>query len=159
VLGGPNLLASPQAAACLGRVLPVPTPAPYYDGNFGVKLTDAGLRHPVFRPLFESVKTFPALQGANFATGAAGNTQVLMETVAGGQSRPLVVVKHEGSGRMTVALSDTLWRGRVAVPGWSGRLSVYDTFWSQMLDWLAPDQEGLQTSGRIELTADRLFYQ
>ena len=55
-------------------------------------------------------------------------------------------------------LSDTLWRWRVGAPGWSGRLSPYDTFWAQMLDWLAPDQEGLQSGGRIELTADRPFY-
>jgi uncharacterized membrane protein len=158
VLGGPNLLASPRAAATIGRILPVPTPAPHRDGRFGVKLTDAGLRHPVFGPLFESVKDFPALQGANFATGVAGNAQVLMETIADGQSRPLVVVKQQGSGRVAVVLSDTLWRWRVAAPGWSGRLSAYDTFWGQMLDWLAPDQEGLQSGGRIELTADRPFY-
>jgi uncharacterized membrane protein len=158
VLGGPNLLGSARAAECLGRVLPVPTPAPHRDGHFGVKLTDAGLRHPVFGPLFEAVKNFPALQGANLATGVASNAQVLMETVADGQSRPLVVVKRQGSGRVAVVLSDTLWRWRVAAPGWSGRLSAYDTFWSQMLDWLAPDQEGLQSRGRIELAADRPFY-
>ena len=158
VLGGPNLLGSPQAAATIGRILPVPTPAPHRDGRFGVKLTDAGLRHPVFGPLFEAVKDFPALQGANFATGVAGNAQVLMEAIADGQSRPLVVVKQQGGGRVAVVLSDTLWRWRVAAPGWTGRLSAYDTFWSQMLDWLAPDQEGLQSGGRIELTADRPFY-
>jgi uncharacterized membrane protein len=158
VLGGPNLLGSPQAAACLGRVLPVPTPAPHRDGRFGVKLTDAGLRHPVFGPLFEAVKDFPALQGANLATGVAGNAQVLMETIADGQARPLVVVKQQGAGRVAVVLSDTLWRWRVGAPGWAGRLSAYDTFWAQMLDWLAPDQEGLQSGGRIELTADRPFY-
>ena len=158
VLGGPNLLASPRAAATIGRILPVPTPAPHRDGRFGVKLTDAGLRHPVFGPLFEAVKDFPALQGANFATGVAGNAQVLMESIADGQSRPLVVVKQQGGGRVAVVLSDTLWRWRVASPGWSGRLSAYDTFWGQMLDWLAPDQEGLQSGGRIELTADRPFY-
>ena len=160
VLGGPNLLGSPQAAACLGRVLPVPTPAPHRDGHFGVKLTDAGLRHPVFGPLFEAVKDFPTLEGANLTTGVAGNAQVLMETVADGQARPLVVVKQQGSGRVAVVLSDTLWRWRVASPGgWNGNLSAYDTFWSQMLDWLSPDQEGLQSRGRIELTADRPFYQ
>jgi uncharacterized membrane protein len=158
VLGGPNLLASPLAAATIGRILPVPTPAPHRDGRFGVKLTDAGLRHPVFGPLFEAVKDFPALQGANFASGVAGNAQVLMETIADGQSRPLVVVKQQGGGRVAVVLSDTLWRWRIAAPGWTGRLSAYDTFWSQMLDWLAPDQEGLQSHGRIELTADRPFY-
>ena len=158
VLGGPNLLASPLAASTIGRILPVPTPAPHRDGRFGVKMTDAGLRHPVFGPLFEAVKEFPALQGANFASGVAGNAQVLMETIADGQSRPLVVVKQQGGGRVAVVLSDTLWRWRVAAPGWTGRLSVYDTFWSQMVDWLAPDQEGLQSGGRIELTADRPFY-
>ena len=158
VLGGPNLLASPLAAASLGRVLPVPTPAPHHDGRFGVKLTDAGLRHPVFGPLFEAVKDFPALQGVNSATGVAGNAQVLMEAVADGQARPLVVVKQQGAGRVAVVLSDTLWRWRVAAPGWSGRLSAYDTFWAQLLDWLAPDQEGLQSGGRIEMTAGRPFY-
>lgn len=158
VLGGPNLLASPLAASMIGRILPVPTPAPHRDGRFGVKLTDAGLRHPVFGPLFEAVKDFPALQGANFASGVAGNAQVLMESIADGQSRPLVVVKQQGGGRVAVVLSDTLWRWRVAAPGWTGRLSAYDTFWTQMLDWLAPDQEGLQSGGRIELTADRPFY-
>lgn len=158
VLGGPNLLASPLATTMIGRILPVPTPAPHSDGRFGVKMTDAGLRHPVFGPLFEAVKEFPALQGANFASGVAGNAQVLMESIADGQSRPLVVVKQQGSGRVAVVLSDTLWRWRVAAPGWTGRLSVYDTFWSQMVDWLAPDQEGLQSGGHIELTSDRPFY-
>jgi uncharacterized membrane protein len=158
VLGGPNLMASPQAVVAIGRILPVPTPAPHHDGRFGVKLTDVGLRHQVFGPLFEAVKEFPALQGANYANGIAGNAQVLMECIADGQSHPLVVVKQQGSGRVAVVLSDTLWRWRVAAPGWNGRLSAYDTFWSQMLDWLAPDQEGLQSGGRIELTADRAFY-
>ncbi len=158
VLGGPNLLGSSDSGSCLGGVLPVPAPAPHRDGRFGVKLTDAGLRHPVFGPLFESVKDFPALQGANLATGVAGNAQVLMESVADGQARPLVVVKSHGAGRVAVILSDTLWRWRVGAPGWSGRLSPYDTFWAQMLDWLAPDQEGLQSVGRIELTTDRPFY-
>jgi uncharacterized membrane protein len=158
VLGGPNLLASPLAAAALGHVLPVPTPAPHHDGRFGVRLTDAGLRHPVFGPLFEAVNDFPALQGANSATGVASNAQVLLEAIAGGQARPLVVVKQQGAGRVAVVLSNTLWRWRVASPVWNGKLSAYDTFWGQLLDWLAPDQEGLQSSGRIELTSERPFY-
>ncbi len=158
VLGGPNLLGSPLAAASIGRILPVPTPAPHRDGRFGVRLTDAGLRHPVFGPLFEAVKEFPALQGANSATGVASNAQVLMEAIADGQARPLVVVKQQGAGRVAVVLSDTLWRWRVAAPGWTGKLSAYDTFWGQLLDWLAPDQEGLQSGGRIELTSERPFY-
>ena len=159
ILGGPNLLGSPLAAGALGRVLPVPTPAPHRDGRFGVRLTDAGLRHPVFGPLFEAVKEFPALQGVNFATGVASNCQVLMETVADGQARPLVVVKPQGAGRVAVVLSDTLWRWRVAAPGWTGRLSAYDTFWGQMLDWLARDEEGLHGDGTgVEMTVDRPFY-
>lgn len=155
VLGGPNLLGSAGTAAALGRVLPVPVPAPHLDGRFGVRLTDAGLRHPVFGPLFEAVKEFPSLQGANLASGVSLNGQVLMETIADGQARPLVVVSQHGAGRVAVVLSDTLWRWRVASSAWGGRQSPYDTFWSQMLDWLAPDQDGLQTTGRLELTTDR----
>ena len=78
-----------------------------------------------------------------------------METVADGQTRPLVVVKQQGAGRVAVVLSNTLWRWRVASPGWSGRLSAYDTFWAQLLDWLTPDQEGLQSRDRIEMTSDK----
>ena len=158
MLGGPNLLASAQATGVLGNLMPVPTPAPHRDGRFGVKLTDAGLRHPVFGPLFESVREFPALQGANLTSGVAGNAQVLMEAIADGQAHPLVVVKQQGKGRVAVVLSDTLWRWRVAAPGWTGRLSAYDTFWSQMIDWLAPQRDNLRGQGTYDLSTGRPFH-
>ena len=52
VLGGSHLLGSSLAASSLARVMPVPTPAPYRDGRFTVRMTEAGSRHPVFGPLF-----------------------------------------------------------------------------------------------------------
>ena len=155
ILGGPNLLGSAAAAAVLGRMVPVRVPAPHRDGRFGVRLTDSGLRHPVFGPLFESVKDFPVLQGVNVATGVGPQAQVLLEAMADGQVSPLVVVKAQGAGRVAVVASDTLWRWRVAAPGWTGRSSPYDVFWSQLIDWVAPETAGTSGEGPLQLTSDR----
>lgn len=157
-LGGPNLLGSPAAPAVLGKLLPLRVPAPHRDGRFGVRLTDGGLRHPVFGPLFESVKDFAALQGVNVGTGVTPQAQVLLEALAEGQTSPLVVVKAQGAGRVAVVASDTLWRWRVAAPGWTGRASPYDVFWSQLIDWVAPETAGSSGSGPLQLTSDRPFH-
>jgi hypothetical protein len=120
VLGGPNLL-----GIAAGRRVPRPGPAGA-DARAAPRRplrSETHRRGPApsgVRPVVRVGEDFPALQGANLATGVAGNAQVLMETVADGQSRPLVVVKQHGSGRVAVVLSDTLWRWRVASPGWGG---------------------------------------
>lgn len=158
LLGGPNLLGSALAANPLSKTVPVPTPALYRDGRFPVRMTEAGARHPVFGPLFAAVGNFPALQTANLASGVAPNSQVLMEAIVDGQARPLIVVKRQGEGRVAAILSDTLWRWRVAASGWTGRMSPYDTIWTQLIDWLAPDAAGYQSQGRLEMTTDRGFY-
>jgi chitodextrinase len=158
LLGGPNLLGNSLAANPLAKTVPVPTPAPYRDGRFPVRMTEAGARHPVFGPLFAAVGNFPALQTANLASGVAPNSQVLMEMIVDGQARPLVVVKRQGDGRVAAILSDTLWRWRVAAGGWTGRMSPYDTIWTQLIDWLAPDAAGYQSQGRLEITTDSGFY-
>ena len=115
VLGGPNLLGSPQAAACLGRVLPVPTPAPHRDGRFGVKLTDAGLRHPVFGPLFESVRNFPALAGRESRhrrgrqrAGADGNHRRWPGAPVGGGETTGLGTRRRGAERHALALARRL---------------------------------------------------
>lgn len=158
LLGGPNMLGSAAAAPLLGRLSPLRLPAAHRDGRFGVRLTDGGLRHPVFGPLFESVKEFPVLQGMNVATGVTPQAQVLLEAVAEGQVCPLVVVKAQGAGRVAVVASDTLWRWRVAAAGWSGRTSPYEVFWSQMIDWLAPAGEGVTGEGPLQLSSDRAVH-
>ena len=121
-------------------------------------MTDAGLRHPVFGPLFSTTGSFPSLQSANLAGGVVPGAQVLMEILIDGQAWPLVAVKQSGEGRVAVILTDTLWHWRTGAAGWTGRQSPYDTFWTQLVDWLAPAGAGIQSRGQLELSTDHGFY-
>ena len=159
LLGGPNSLASPALAnSPLAKLLPVATPAEYREGNFPMEITETGLHHPVFGSLFASVKDFPALLTCNFAARVAPTAEVLMETVSGGKRYPVIVTMRYGQGRVTVILSDTIWRWRLASKGWSAERSPYDTFWAQLMDWLIPKEQQKQNNNRLELFTERANY-
>ncbi len=159
LLGGPNFLGSPELANTpLGRLLPVTLPAEYREGNFPVEITDTGLHHPVFGPLFMRVKDFPPLLTCNTAAGVSPNAEVLMQVLAGGAPRPLVVSTRFGQGRVIVLLTDTMWRWRLAARGWSAERSPYDTFWTQLMDWLIPKDLDKDKGGAIELFTERSNY-
>ena len=123
-----------------------------------MEITDTGLHHPVFGSLFASVKDFPALLTCNLATRVAPTAEVLMETVSGGRHYPVIVTMRYGQGRVTIILSDTIWRWRLASKGWSADRSPYDTFWAQLMDWLIPKEQQKQNSNRLELFTERANY-
>jgi len=159
LLGGPNSLGSSALEKTpLGRLLPVKLPAEYREGNFPVQITDTGLHHPVFGPLFMQVKDFPPLLTCNAADGVAPNAEVLMETLVAGVPHPLVVSIRFGKGRVIVLLTDTMWRWRLAAKGWSADRSPYDTFWTQLMDWLIPKDLDKENGGAIELFTERSNY-
>ena len=159
LLGGPNLFASGDlAAGPLGSALPVGLPASYREGKFPVRITEAGLHHPVFGPLFAQVKDFPPLLTCNLANTVAPTSEVLMETDVGGTVHPLVVGMRFGQGRVVAILTDTLWRWRLAASGWAGDRSPYDTFWVHLMDWLIPKEQDNQNGTRIELFTERTNY-
>ena len=59
LIGGPHGLASPALAqTALAEISPVKLPAEYREANTVVTITNAGLRHPVFGPLFAQVRDF-----------------------------------------------------------------------------------------------------
>ncbi|HWB60387.1 MAG TPA: glutamine amidotransferase [Chthoniobacteraceae bacterium] len=159
LLGGSNLFAETGLAkTALAPLLPIKVPAPYHEGNFPVQITDTGLHHPVFGPLFAQVKNFPPLLTYNETAGAAPSAEVLMQVVNGGVSHPLIVASRFGQGRVVVVLTDTMWRWRLAAPGWSQERSPHDTFWTQLMDWLIPKEQGRQNSSRIQLFTERTNY-
>ena len=159
LLGGPNSFAvGGLARTPLAALLPITLPAPYHEGNFPVRITETGLHHPVFGPLFAQVTNFPPLLTCNETTGVTPTAEVLMQTVAGGASHPLVVSSRFGQGRVVVVLTDTMWRWRLAARGWSSELSPHDTFWTQLMDWLIPKEQEKQNSSRIELFTERTNY-
>lgn len=159
LLGGPNLFtADGLAKTPLAPLLPVKVPAPYREGNFPVQITGAGLHHPVFGPLFAQVKDFPPLLTCNMAEGVSPTAEVLMQTVGNGAAHPLVVASRFGQGRVVAALTDTMWRWRLAAKGWAAEHSPHDTFWTQLMDWLIPKEQEKQNSSRIELFTERTNY-
>jgi uncharacterized membrane protein len=159
LLGDSHGLASPEIArTALAEISPVKLPAEYREKNAAVTITDAGLRHPVFGPLFNTIKDFPPLLTVNIASGASPTAEVLMETNAGGGSTPLIAASRFGQGRVVVVLSDTIWRWRLAAKSWSQEKSPFDTFWTQLMDWLIPKEQDKQGTNRIELFTERSNY-
>ena len=159
LLGGPNLFASANlSAGPLATALPVGLPAPYREGKFPVRITETGLHHPVFGPLFAQVKDFPPLLTCNVASTVAPTAEVLMQADVGGALHPVIVGMRFGQGRVVAVLTDTLWRWRLAAGGWSSDRSPYDTFWIQLMDWLIPKEQDKQTGSRIELFTERTNY-
>ena len=159
LLGGPNSFAMGGLARTpLAPLLPVTVPAPYHEGKFPVQITETGLHHPVFGPLFAQVTNFPPLLTCNETTDVTPTAEVLMQTVSGGVSHPLVVSSRFGQGRVVVVLTDTMWRWRLAARGWSSERSPHDTFWTQLMDWLIPKEQHKENSSRIELFTERTNY-
>lgn len=159
LLGGPHSLADPGfAKTALAPLLPVRLPAEYHEGNFPMKITDTGLHHPVFGSLFTTIADFPPLLTLNAAPSVAPTAEVLVETPNGGHPAPAIVTMRHGQGRVIVVLSDTLWRWRLAAKNWSSDRSPYDTFWTQLMDWLIPKEQQKQDSDRLELFTERAQY-
>ena len=156
LLGGANALGSAAfAKSPLGELCPIRTPADYREGNFRVEITETGLHHPVFGPLFAQVKDFPSLLTANVSETTSPTAEVLMEVVVDGKQHPLIVANRFGGGRVVVVATDTIWRWRLAAKGWAADRSPYDTFWSQLMDWLIPKEQNKQNSNAIELFIER----
>ena len=159
LLGGGNALASPAiAATALGELSPVKLPAEYREGQFAVSITDAGLRHPVFGPLFANVKDFPSLLTTNVTAVSSPTAEVLIETAIDGAKHPVIAASRFGQGRVVAVLTDTVWRWRLAAKSWSSEKSPYDTFWTQMMDWLIPKEQDKKTGNKLELFTERPTY-
>jgi uncharacterized membrane protein len=159
LLGGAHGLAAPEfARTALAEVSPVKLPAEYREMNAAVAITDAGLRHPVFGPLFATIKDFPPLLTVNISSGTAPTAEVLMETSVGGNNSPLIAATRFGQGRVVAVLTDTIWRWRLAAKSWGAEKSPYDTFWTQLMDWLIPKEQDKEGTNKIELFTERTNY-
>lgn len=157
VLGGPNGLASATLQkTALAKILPVLAPqgATWQEGSFPVETTDVGLHHPVFGPLFAKASDFPPLLSLNAASGVTPAAEVLMQTRVGARAIPLVVAARSGKGKVVVLLTDSIWRWRLAARGWSGEHTPYETFWSQLMEWLVSEPIPRGATTRMELVAE-----
>jgi hypothetical protein len=158
IMGGPESVAKDLGATPLRELLPVRTPAEYREGQFGARITEGGLRHPVFGQLFSGVTSLPTMLSLNVAPGVAPTAEVLLEARAGETAAPLVAAMRYGEGRVVMVMTNTLWRWRLAAEGWSGPQSPYDTFWAQLMDWLLPKEQERAGGDKLDLFAERPNY-
>jgi uncharacterized membrane protein len=156
LLGGASgLSANDLKNTALAELCPVQLPADYKEGKFPVQITDVGMRHAVLGPLFAYVKEFPQLLSANVSGKPAPAAEVLVEGVDAGKAFPVVVANRFGRGRVVAILTDTIWHWRMGSKSWSSDRSPYDTFWTQLVEWLVPKEQDKQGGARLELMTER----
>lgn len=159
LLGGENLLASPATAGtALAEISPVKLPAEFRQGQFDVAITENGLRHPVFGPLFANNKDFPSLLSFNATVVSNPTAEVLIETGGAGEKHPIIAASRFGQGKVVVVLSNTLYRWQLAAKYTQSDKSPYNTFWTQLMDWLIPKEQDKQGSNKLELYTERPQY-
>ena len=159
LLGGPAAFTGTKAEQTpLADALPVRPPTVYREGNFPVQITETGLHHPVFGPVFAQVKDFPPLLTANVGGRPAPSAEVLMQTLVDGKAEPLVAAVRFGGGRIVSVLSDSVWRWRLGAAQWRQDQSPYELFWTQLLDWLVPKESNGRDANTVELFTERSSY-
>jgi hypothetical protein len=159
LLGGPASYPDPRMGqTALADVLPIKPPAAFKEGNFTVQITETGLHHPVFGPVFAQVKEFPPLLTANVGGTVAPSAEVLMQILVDGQAQPLVAAVRFGKGRAVSVMSDSVWRWRLGAAQWRLDKSPYELFWTQLLDWLVPKEDQRTNSNAIEMFTERSSY-
>jgi hypothetical protein len=166
VIGGIRALIHHSFNSPLEEILPVrfSREVPNYrEGEFTMRLTQAGQRHPVTclspRPE-ENVQTWeslPALSGFNLTLGPDPQGLVLgehpFERGAGG-NLPVIAVRDVGQGRSMVVATDSTWRWNFLAVGGKRSNKPYQIFWDRALRWLLKDPE-MKT---LSLTRDKGRY-
>ena len=156
--GGSGLASSDFAKTALAEASPLKLPADYKEGRFSVRITDEGLRHPVFGPLFANVKEFPPLLSVNVSRSPAPAAEVLIEAEDTGGRIPVVAATRFGKGRVVTIMTDTVWHWRMGAKTWSADKSPYDVFWGQLMEWLVPKEQDKQGTAKLEVVTERPTY-
>ncbi|MDW7711657.1 MAG: hypothetical protein SCH98_14405, partial [Deferrisomatales bacterium] len=126
----------------------------YQSGRFRPRLTESGLRHPLFQWLPHPEENrvlwngLPPLEGMNWMLRARPGAVVLAEnpqarTEYGPQ--PLVALAEVGAGRTLAVATDSLWHWALPAAGVgdpaTGTGAAYRDFWTRALRWLVHDPE------------------
>jgi uncharacterized membrane protein len=157
VVGGDLALGEDYAGPDIGPVLPVTITRPeWVRGDFRMKLTEVGARHPVLH-LGEGDETTADLvaellpvQGLDVGITPKQGAQVLLETREEPR-RPVLVTGEHGHGRVMVLATDGSWQWSLPMAGKPGGARAYERFWQASLRWLVRDER----SALVLLDAER----
>jgi uncharacterized membrane protein len=147
MIGGPNLLDGGRYVKTpIEEILPVRVEGRdnyRRDSLYGVKLSRAGMNHPITRLLqteAENIalwKEMPALDGMNLLEPKS-DRNVLMES-ADGTSRPVLAVGSYGKGRVLVFATDYFWKWDMGMVSTGKGNWAYLRLIERMVRWLTKD--------------------
>jgi uncharacterized membrane protein len=116
------------------------------DDPFVLNLTEAGMRHPIFKITGERVQdaaawnSAPPLLGCSLVARAKAGAEVLAVNpafVVDGQPAVVIAAQRYGAGHTLVITADTTWRWSRLVRVLGQADTLYARFWSQTVRWLA----------------------
>jgi hypothetical protein len=84
---------------------------------------------------------------------ALPGTETLVETVAGNEARPAVVLRQFGAGKVLYFGFDESWRWRYEVAG-----QYQDPFWNQVVNWIMEPPFAVRDQ-QVALDVDKVTYQ
>jgi hypothetical protein len=134
---------------------------------YALRVTEQGLRHPVFEITGDRVKDAalwqgaPPLLGSSLIQRAKRGADILAvqpKVLVDGKPMPVVIVQRYGAGKSMVLTADTTWRWSrfTRVLGQSDTL--FARFWSQAVRWLA-GREADDEQPVLALATDRPDYE
>jgi uncharacterized membrane protein len=142
----------------------------YRDGEFSMRLTPSGRRHPVTQlsPRPEENEqmwgALPELKGFNVTMGVHPEGVILGEhpfqrTADGKDNLPVIAVRDAGRGRTMIVATDATWQWNFLAVGQGRSGKPYQVFWDRALRWLLKDPQMKTVSltkdkGRYELSED-----
>ena len=153
--GAKGWTAGGLAETDLGKILPVRgSEIRTLEGDkpYPVKLSDAARSHPAFAGDAALWQNIPPVLSifTGFTLSVGAETLVTVNTPQGPQ--PVVATQRFGQGKVAAILTDSLWRWQLGPE--SGKAHPYERFWTQMISWLLPRQEEID-SMKLEFFADR----
>ncbi|MCF7853831.1 MAG: glutamine amidotransferase [Candidatus Pacebacteria bacterium] len=152
LLGGGKALGSSgwRDAPFLKEILPVTLEdgGHFEEGHFTVDLTDVGRTHPALRKLPYQQLGFPPILSLWRPVSVGGFSSVLVATPDGA---PVVVTRRYGQGRVALLLTNSLWRWQLGGATGSEEKSLYNSFITQLVHWLAPGEEELRAKGLLQV--------
>jgi uncharacterized membrane protein len=139
----------------LGEILPVRSTgmnAVQAAKPFPVRLTDTARAHPAFAGDTELWETIPPVLSVFSGSTLSPAAQVLVNVDAPEGALPVVATQRYGQGKVTVILTDSLWRWQLGPE--ASKTAPYQRFWTQLISWLLPQEEDVEED-QLDLFTDR----
>ena len=119
---------------------------------FPVTLSDEARSHPAFAGDPELWNVIPPVLSVFAGGELAPAAQALVTAETSQGPTPIVATQRYGQGKVTAIMTDSLWRWQLGPE--AAETQPYPRFWTQLINWLLPQEEDVDTA-KIEVFTER----